>query len=249
LTPLSAFLLFASGGVAGLFGALLGVGGGVLIVPLLHLAFGFPLPVAVGTSLVAITGTSLAGSAGYLGRKLVHLDVALGLSMGALAGALVSSWLASSLPEVAIARLFSVTLLGTALYLAWKSRQSEGEERPASGGRRLAAYLMSPLAGGASGLLGIGGGLVQVPILRLLLGLSMRRAVAISTLMVGWNASVSAAIYLRRGEVDLPTVPWLLLGVLCGALGAPALGGKLPQRALEIGFSLVLIYGALRMFR
>lgn len=249
LSPLQAVYLLFFGGIAGLVGAMLGVGGGVLIVPILHLGFGFPLPVAIGTSLVAITGTSLTGSAGYFGRKLVNLEIGLSLSLGALAGALVTSWIAPYLPERAIAWLFSAVLIGTALYLGWKSRQSEGEERPATGRRRAWAYALSPLAGGASGLLGIGGGLVQVPILRLLLGLSMRRSVAVSTLMVGWNASVSAIIYLRRGEVDLQTAPWLLAGVMAGALGAPALGARIPRRALEIGFSLFLLYGAFRMLR
>jgi uncharacterized protein len=244
---LAAASLLLSGAVAGLLGALLGVGGGVLVVPILHLGFGVDLPVAVGTSLVVITGTSIAGSAGYLRRGLVDLELALALAMGTLAGALAASWAAPFLPERVVAWLFSAVLVLTALNLLRKGRRGEGGAEAAVGGRRTAAFLLTPLAGGASGLLGIGGGLVQVPILRLLLGLEMRRAVAVSTLMVGWNTSVAAVIYLGRGEVDLPKVPWLLAGILGGALLAPAVGARLAQRSLEIGFALLLLYGAVRM--
>lgn len=243
---LAAGLLLA-GAVAGLGGALLGVGGGVLVVPVLYLGLGVPLPVAVGTSLVVITGTSVAGTAGYLRRGWVEVDLAMGLQVGALAGALAAAWVAVLLAEQVVARIFAAFLVATAVNLWWRGRRDPGGEMAATGGRRRAGYALSPLGGVAAGLLGVGGGLVQVPILRLLLGLEMRRAVATSTLTVGLTASVAALVYLRRGDVEMTAAPWLLAGILAGALGAPRLLGALPRRAVELAFSALLLYAAYRM--
>lgn len=240
--------LFLGGATAGLVGALLGVGGGVLVVPLLHLGFGLPLPVAVGTSLVTITGTSLAGSAGYLKRDLVRLDLAIGLGLGSLVGAVVASRLAAGVPEDVLAPLFAAVMVYAAVHLYWKSHRSAGEPDPEpTPARTRAAYVLSPGAGLTAGLLGIGGGIVQVPILRLLVGLDIRRAVATSTLMVGLNTSVASIAYLGRDEVALFAVPLLLAGILAGASAAPLLGEKVPRRGLEAAFSLLLLYAAVRM--
>lgn len=240
--------LFLGGATAGLVGALLGVGGGVLVVPLLHLGFDLPLPVAVGTSLVTITGTSLAGSAGYLKRDLVRLDLAIGLGLGSLAGAVAASLLAVFVPEDVLAPLFAAVMVYAAVHLFWKSHRAGDEEPPEpTPGRTRAAYLLSPGAGLASGLLGIGGGIVQVPILRLLVGLDIRRAVATSTLMVGFNTSIASIAYLSRDDVALSAVPLLLAGILTGATVAPRLGERIPRRALEAAFSLLLLYAAVRM--
>lgn len=238
-------ILLFGGWFAGLVGGLLGVGGGVVVVPLLHLVFGLPLPLAVGTSLVVITGTSVAGTAGYLDRGLVDLNRAVGLEFGALLGALGASWAAPWLPEALLAYLFAAALSFTAIYLWWRSRSQDRSQVSPRG--TTAAYLLSPVAGGVAGLLGIGGGIVQVPLLRLLLGLDMRRAVATSTATVGWTASVAAAVYLRRGEVQLEAIPFLLTGILVGGASAPRVGSHLPLRLLEGGFSLLLLYAAVRM--
>jgi hypothetical protein len=240
-------LLIAVGCAAGLAGAAFGVGGGFVIVPVLHLGLHVPLPIAVGTSLLVITGTSLAGTSGYLKRRLVLIDVALELQLGALAGGLAAAWAAARIPERAVAVVFAGALTWSAILLLWRRRPSGGAEAPAEGPRRWLARGLAPLGGMAAGLLGIGGGQVQVPILRLALGVEIRRAIATSTLMVGLTASTAAAVYLGRGEADLGQAPWLLAGVLAGAVLAPRLGGHLPRRALEVGFALAALYGAFRM--
>ncbi len=240
-------LLAALGLAAGLTGAAFGVGGGFVIVPVLHLGLEVPLAIAVGTSLVVVTGTSLAGTAGYLRPDLVLTDLALELELGALAGALAAAWAAAWIPQRVVAAIFAAALTWSALLLWWRAGASGGAATPAEGARRWLARGLSPLGGMAAGLLGIGGGQVHVPILRLALGVEIRRAIATSTLMVGLTASVAAAVYLARGEVDLARAPWLLAGVLAGAAAAPRLGGLLPRRALEIGFALLALYGAYRM--
>ena len=220
----------------------------MLIVPILHLGFDVPLPVAVGTSLLVITGTSMAGTLGYVARDLVEWDLGFRLELGVLVGGIVASRLAPLVPEVVLARIFSGALLATAGYMLWKSgADEEGGDRSPGRAREIAAYATTPVAGAAAGLLGIGGGLVQVPILRLLVGLDIRRSVATSTLMVGMTASVAAIAYLERDQVDLETVPFLLLGVLGGAAAAPRLGDRIPRRTLQALFSLLLLWGAWKM--
>ncbi|MGH9381997.1 MAG: sulfite exporter TauE/SafE family protein [Thermoanaerobaculia bacterium] len=237
--------LFAAGGAAGLVGSLLGVGGGLVVVPVLHLLFGVPLRTAVGTSLVVITGTSLVGTAGYLRRGWTMFDLALRLELGALIGAVAASRLAPRVPEHTVAWIFALVLTATALQLAIRSGRRPGEERPTESRlRRGLAWGLAPLGGGASGLLGIGGGLVQVPILRLALGLEMRRAVATSTATVGWTASLAALAYLGRGEVDLAAAPWLLAGILAGGGLGPVLAGRIPRRGLELLFAVLLLWTA-----
>jgi uncharacterized membrane protein YfcA len=242
-------LLALLGAVAGLIGALLGIGGGVILVPVLYLACDLPLIVAVGTSLIVVTGTSLAGAAGYLERDLVLTDVALELQLGAMVGALTAARAAAFVPERTVAIVFAVVMVWSALSLWWRRGRADGAEVPATGGRRWAARLLSPAGGVASGLLGIGGGLVHVPLLRLVLSIEMRRAVATSTWMVGLTASLAAAVYVTRGDADFARAPWLLAGILAGGAAAPRLAARLPRRALEIGFALAALYGAYRMVR
>jgi uncharacterized membrane protein YfcA len=242
---LEPLLLVVLGAAAGLFGGLLGIGGGVIIVPALYLAGLLPLAAAVGTSLVVITGTSLLASAGYLRRGLVEVDMALEVEVGALLGAAVAAWAAPAVPERFISSIFALVLLACAARLVRPPHPGAADDP--GGSRRNAIRLSSPAIGAASGLLGIGGGLLLVPILRLLGRLDIRHAVATSTLTVGWTASVAALVYLRRGDVSLATVPGLLLGVFLGAAAAPWLGARLPRRGLEIVFALVLLWTAVRM--
>lgn len=246
---IDSLLLAALGLAAGLVGALTGVGGGFVIVPVLHLGLDMPLAAAVGTSLVVVTGTSLAGTAGYVRRDLVLTELALELQMGAMLGALAAARAAAAIPERVVATIFAGALTWSALMLWWRSAGAPGAELPAGGPRRCLGRGLSCLGGGAAGLLGVGGGQVHVPVLRLVLGVEIRRAVATSTLIIGLTAPLAAAVYLSRGEVDLGRAPWLLAGVLGGATLAPRLSGALPRRALEIGFSLVALYGAYRMVK
>lgn len=228
-------------------GASLGIGGGVILVPALHLGFGFPLADAIGTSLLVISGTSLAGTAGYLRRDLVMLDVALELQLGTMLGAVAAALAAPLLPERVVAMVFAAAMVAAALTIWFRRGGEGGFFVPEEGSRRWGARLLSPVGGAAAGLLGIGGGLVQVPILRLVLGLEMRRSVATSTLMVGLTASVAGWIYLQRGAAVPEALPWVLLGILAGAALAPGLAWWMPRRLLELGFSAAALYGAYRM--
>ncbi len=245
--PVELVTLIAGGLAAGWVGGILGIGGGVVMVPILHLIFALPLQTAVGTSLLVITGTSTSASLGYLRDRLIDVDWAVKLGIGALVGAIVASRTAAYLNERTVAVLFSLALVAVAVRMLLPKRKRNTVKDDSETRRPVAALASMPLAGAAAGLLGVGGGIVQVPVIRLLLARPMKVAVATSTLMVGWTAGVAAVAYLYRGQVDLSSVPWLLAGVIVGAGVAPWTLRHLRGRWLEIGFAMVSLYTAWRM--
>jgi uncharacterized membrane protein YfcA len=234
------------GVLAGALGALLGVGGGVILVPGLIFLAGLPFSSAVATSLVCVVATSVAGSAVYLRRNAVDVPVAVELQCFTVLGA-VAAGLAAAVVPVAPLFLAFATLLAVTSVRMWprETRATPAVRHPRA---------PTPVAAGASvgagvvsGLLGVGGGVLNVPILHLLLGLSFDRAVATSILMIGVTASAAAAVYLVRGVVDLPVAAATMLGTFAGASLAAVTGRRVSQRLLTMGFSLLLLYVAFRM--
>ncbi len=200
--------LVTVGVAAGGLGALLGVGGGIILVPGLILLAGLPFHSAVAASLVCVVATSVSGSVVYLRRGRVELDVAVRLQLFTVVGAVAAGLVATAIPAAP-------------LYLAF-------------------ALLVA-------GLLGVGGGILNVPILHLLLGRSFDRAAATSVYMIGVTAAAAAAVYLVRGAVE-PTIAGVtMLGTLAGAAVAAALGERLDRRLLKVAFVLLLLYVAVRM--
>jgi uncharacterized membrane protein YfcA len=279
-------LLMAGGGiVAGVFGSLLGLGGGILIVPLLTLAFGLPLREAVGVSLICVIMTSGASAAVYLERHVANLRLGMALELFTAAGAVVGGAIAFLIDERYLAGLFAVLLL----YVAWSmlraATAAPGERRrqvppeplgaapdedgvpadPAveAGGsfveqlsgpgytiRHLrAGATLGVAAGISSALLGIGGGLIKVPVMHLVMGTPLRVATATSNLMIGITASASAIVYLLRGGIDPYAAGPTAVGVFIGA----AIGSRSADR-IDLGilrwlFVAVLLYTAFEMAR
>lgn len=234
------------GALAGALGALLGVGGGVILVPGLIFLAGLSFSSAVATSLVCVVATSVAGSAVYLRRNVVELPIAIELQCFTVLGA-VAAGLAAAVIPVAPLYLAFATLLGITSVRMWpRGTIVRSAERPRCAPTPAAAGA-SIGAGVVSGLLGVGGGVLNVPILHVLLGLSFDRAVATSILMIGVTAAAAAPVYLVRGAVDVPVAGATMLGTFAGASLAAMTGRRLSQRLLTMGFSLLLLYVALRM--
>jgi hypothetical protein len=263
-------LLLAAGGVlAGVFGALLGLGGGILIVPILTIGFGVPFREAVAISLLAVITTSSAGAAVYLRRRLANLRLGLTLELATAIGGLVGGLIAFALSERVLAGAFAILLIYTAssmLRAGRTERPTAVDDLPApSADEALVAYqvslggegyrvrrlrmgmALSVVAGIVSALLGVGGGTVKVPAMHLVMGVPLRVAVATSNLMIGVTASASAVLYLARGAVD----PWLagpvVLGVFAGASVASRAAHRVPVSVLRLLFVAILGYVALEM--
>ncbi len=276
-------LMIGGGAATGLFGSLLGLGGGVLLVPLLTLGFGLPLREAVGVSLVAVIMTSSAAAGVYLERHVANLRLGMSLELFTATGALVGGSIAFLLDERVLETLFAVLLAYVAISMLRSGRGTPDEEPPAdddepagtpvvaatpvaatpvaaeiarsdaAGGPGYTVHNM-PLgvvgslgAGLISALLGIGGGIVKVPLMHLGMGVPLRVATATSNLMIGITAAASAVIYTIHGGIDAYVAGPTAIGVFIGASIGSRVAHRIDLRYLRILFVVVLLYTAAQM--
>jgi uncharacterized membrane protein YfcA len=257
-------LLAISGLVAGAFGALLGLGGGILIVPILTLGFGAPLPAAVGTSLICVIATSTGAAA--INVRAGRADVRLGITLGVwtVLGAVTGGLVAGYLPERVLAGLFAGLIaytcvaMGRQLFRRTDARagsapqddptRPDGPEAPAYRSRLApVAAAASFGAGNVSGLLGVGGGIIVVPLINLVLRAPLQVAVATSNFMIGITAGAGAFTYLFRGDLDPRVAAPVVLGTLAGAMLQARLSPAIPAQFVRLIFVVVLAYVALQM--
>ena len=272
-------LLMILGGVAtGLVGSLLGLGGGVLLVPLLTLGFNLPVREAIGVSLVCVIVTSAASASVYLERGVANLRLGMVLELFTAIGALIGGTIAFLLDERLLAGLFALLLAYTAVTMlrprgaaaeAGVTSAEDGDPdhshgREPSGWTRLGDAMAgpgyrvgAPLAGAAGGvgggvvsaLLGIGGGLILVPIMHVVMGVPLRVATATSNLMIGVTASTSAIVYLLRGGIDAYVAAPSVVGAFVGAAIGSRVAHRIDVRVLRLLFAVVLAYTAILMIR
>jgi uncharacterized protein len=256
--------------LAGFLGALTGLGGGVIIVPLLTIALGVDIRYAIGASLVSVIATSSGAAAAYVREGFTNLRVGMLLEIATTLGAIVGATLTAILPGPVIAVIFGVVLLHSA-YLATRNLEDVvtadrpdrvatwlrlGGSYPSDEGPRtyqvrrvpLGAALMA-LAGILSGLLGIGSGAVKVLAMDRAMQLPFKVSTTTSNFMIGVTAAAGAGIYLRRGYIDPGLAMPVMLGVLAGSLlGARVLTSARP-RGLRIVFAVVIaLLGAEMIF-
>ncbi len=239
--------LLAVGLAAGGLGALLGVGGGIILVPGLVFISGLPFQQAVAASLVCVVATSVAGSSVYLRHGRVDVPVAVELQFFTVVGAVAAGLVAAFVPAGPLYFAFALLLLATARRMwPWRRARERSEVRFA-GRRRRAAQGASVGSGVVSGLLGVGGGVLNVPILHLLVGMPFERAVATSVYIFGLTAAAAAAVYLARGDVQLSVAGVTLVGTLLGSGIAAIVARRFETRVLKAGFVVLLLYVAVRM--
>jgi uncharacterized protein len=249
-----ALLMVAGGAAAGLFGSLLGLGGGILIVPLLTLVFGLELREAVGVSLVSVIMTSSVAAGVYLERHVADLRLGMRLELFTAIGALVGGSIAFLIDERWLALLFAGLLAYVAISMLRARAPAEETMTPASDGRPGYEVRNLPLgavgatgAGVLSALLGVGGGIVKVPLMHLGMGVPLRVSTATSNLMVGITAAASAVIYLVHGEVDPYVAGPTAMGVFLGASLGSRIAHRIELRVLRWLFVAVLLYTAVQM--
>ncbi len=263
-------LMLAGGAAAGAFGSLLGLGGGVLIVPLLTFGFGLPLREAVGVSLVCVIMTSSAAAGVYLERHVANLRLGMTLELFTATGALIGGSVAFLLDERLLSLLFAGLLIYVAITMFRAGRRAPvaqaavaddpvvPDRSPSSALDRLSGegYRVRNLgrgvvgatgAGVLSALLGIGGGIVKVPLMHLSMGVPLRIATATSNMMIGITAAASAVIYLIRGGIDPYVAAPTAIGVFLGATAGSRLAHRVDLRILRLLFVVVLTYTAVQM--
>ena len=257
--------IFAISILAGLVGALAGVGGGILIVPTLTLLFGIDIRLAIGASIVSVIATSSGAAAAYVRDRMTDMRVGMFLELATTTGAVVGALLAAIVAQAFLYILLGVVLLGSALMQVLRLGEEMPPEVEPSGlaarlrlassypdarlGREVSyAARRVPLgfvlmwgAGLVSGLLGIGSGALKVVAMDGAMRLPMKVSSATSNFMIGVTAAASAGIYLGRGDVDPTLVAPVALGVLAGAMLGARLLPRLANRHVRWIFLPVLV--------
>ncbi|HEX9727043.1 MAG TPA: sulfite exporter TauE/SafE family protein [Gemmatimonadales bacterium] len=237
------------GFAAGIVGSLLGVGGGVVLVPGLSLLLGMPFREAVATSLVSVVATSVAGSIVYLRGGLIELPIAVELQFFTVIGAVGGGLMVAMVPEGPLHLAFAALLVyaGLSMMPTRRAESTRQVVRPARRGERSLAATASLGGGLVAGLLGVGGGIIFVPVIHLLLRRSFSVAAATSIYMIGITAGSGALVYLIRGDVVAPVTAVAVLGVLFGSTLAAHARGRIADRPLQVAFALLLFYVAFKM--
>jgi uncharacterized membrane protein YfcA len=255
---------------AGVFGALLGLGGGVILVPVLTLLLGVDIHYAIGASIVAVIATSSGAAATYLREGISNIRIAMFLEIGTTTGAIFGAFLAGFLGGSALFIIFAVMLAYSA-FAMFRRRNVELPEGVEMGpiaaflnlnseyydaalnrivkynvrGARYGLPLMF-IAGAISGLLGIGSGVLKVPAMDMAMKLPMKVSTATSNFMIGVTAAASAGIYFLRGDINPFVAAPVMMGVLVGAIVGTRLMARVRSMLRRV-FVVVMVFVAPQM--
>lgn len=270
LTTFSLAVLFTSVG-AGVLGAILGLGGGILLIPILTIFYRVDLHYAMGASIISVIATSSGAAASYLRTGLSNLRIGLFLVMATITGALLGAFLAGVVPVRALE-----LILGLALsYSAFTIIRQLHDELPAYlpddplairfglegryhdlrlerdvpyRARRVAGGFVAMFGAGVlSGMLGIGSGAFKVLAMDHLMRLPMKVSTATSNFMIGLTAAASAGIYFSRGDINTLIVAPVAIGVLAGAYLGTRLMARMRNTTVRKMFLPIVVYLALSM--
>ncbi|MFZ5768860.1 MAG: sulfite exporter TauE/SafE family protein [Bacillota bacterium] len=265
-------LLVAVSAVAGLIGSIMGLGGGIIVIPFLTLVLGVPIRLALGASIVSVIATSSGAASSYVADRLTNLRVGMFLELGTTAGAVTGALLAGLVPTRGLYLLFGLLLIYSACSLFQRRQQElpapvepdrfsrrlnlQGEYYDQALGQRVSYRATRALpalatmygAGIASGLLGIGSGVFKVLAMDGLMRLPMKVSTATSNFMIGVTAAASAGVYFARGDVNPILAGPVALGVLLGARAGAHLMTRLRNTLLRKAFIPILLYVAIQMF-
>jgi uncharacterized protein len=253
---------------AGFIGALTGLGGGVVLVPLLTLAFGVDLRYAIGASLVSVIATSSGAAAAYVKEGYSNIRIGMFLEIATTLGALAGAYLSARIPAGAIAVVFGFVLLLSA-YLSSRPRPAHLQDAPAdplATRLRFDSHFPTPqglrsyhvhkvpagfglmwIAGALSGLLGIGSGAFKVLAMDQVMRIPFKVSTTTSNFMIGVTAAASAGVYLNRGYIDPGLTMPVMLGVLLGSLVGARTLVLVDTRVLRILFGVVIFALAVEM--
>jgi len=261
-------ILFLGALIAGLLGSLTGLGGGVVLIPLLTLVFKVDIHYAIGTSLISVIATSSGAAAAYVKEGITNIRLGMFLELATTAGAIGGAFLATYLSTSVIAILFGLILILSALmsFARPVDPVTAGEPSALSQMLRLnnsyptpegekhylvknvvGGFIMMNIAGMISGLLGIGSGALKVIAMDNIMRIPFKVSTTTSNFMIGVTAAASVGIYLKRGYIDPGLSMPVMLGVLGGAFLGSRMLAKAKTRSLKMLFALVILVLAAEM--
>ncbi|MBB6370672.1 sulfite exporter TauE/SafE family protein [Chryseobacterium shigense] len=261
-------ILFLGAVSAGLLGSLTGLGGGVIIIPLLTLGFGVPMHYAIGASLISVIGTSSGAAVAFVKEGFTNMRIGMFLEIGTTAGAIIGALVSGMLNPNTIGIIFaSILLLTVILNLKGKPDHQEplikgsleerlklygtfpdkGVVKSYSARNTVPGFLMMLFAGAMSGLLGIGSGALKVLAMDNMMKLPFKVSTTTSNFMIGVTAVASALIYFQRGEIIPVIVAPVLIGVVVGSfIGSKTLMVSKTKK-LKVFFAIVITILAVYM--
>ena len=272
MTPFEFTLLaFVVSVGAGVLGSLLGLGGGIIIIPALTLFFKIDIRYAIGASIVSVIATSSGAAAVYVRERMTNLRVAMVLEVATVSGALTGAFVAGQVKGRWLYIIFGLVMGYSALMMFRKRNELAAEEFIAAPwadylrlhgsyydealkrqvmyrvARTRVGLALMYCAGLVSGLLGIGSGALKVPAMDLAMRLPIKVSTATSNFMIGVTAAASAGVYFMRGDIDPFVSAPVAAGVVIGATLGSRLLGVLHSRMIRIVFVLVLLWVSLQM--
>ncbi|MDD4819724.1 MAG: sulfite exporter TauE/SafE family protein [Flavobacteriales bacterium] len=262
-------VMFLGAVAAGLLGSLTGLGGGVVVIPLLTLGLGVDMRYAVGAALVASIANSSGAAAAYIREGITNIRIGMFLEIATTVGAVVGAVIAMYLPTSVVAVIFGVVLIFSAVMSIRKhDEQSDAKEKDSTWAEKLklngsypvngveehykvrnvaGGFSLMSVAGVASGLLGIGSGALKVLAMDVVMKVPFKVSTTTSNFMIGVTAAASAVVYLQRGYIDPVIAMPIIVGVLIGAFAGSKILVRARVRPLRILFSVVISVLALEM--
>ncbi|NDW18395.1 sulfite exporter TauE/SafE family protein [Dysgonomonas sp. 216] len=262
-------ILFGGAILAGFLGALTGLGGGVVVIPLLTLGFGVDMRYAIGAALVTSIASSSGAAAAYIKEGITNVRIGMFLEIATTTGAVLGAIIAIYLDKKYIALVFGCVLIFSALRTIIKKEQQpdyskstdrlaeklklDGSYPTAEGvvnykvSNVATGYSLMTLAGVLSGLLGIGSGALKVLAMDTAMKIPFKVSTTTSNFMVGVTAAASAVVYLQRGYIDPGLAMPIVVGVLLGAFIGSKILPKANVRKLRLLFSVVIFFLAIMM--
>lgn len=258
---LDILILLFGAAAAGLLGSLTGLGGGVVIIPLLTLGFGVPMHYAVGASLISVIGTSSGSAISYVKEGFSNMRIGMFLEIATTLGAIIGAIVAGMLNANAIAIVFSLVMLFTVISNLFGKPDHQEQLIPGSLEQKLKLYgtfpdngvmreysarntvpgfLMMIFAGAMSGLLGIGSGSLKVIAMDNLMRLPFKVSTTTSNFMIGVTAVASALIYFQRGEILAEIAAPVLIGVVVGSFIGSKTLMRSKTKTLKIIFAVLV---------
>jgi len=257
--------------VGGLLGSLLGIGGGIIVIPALTLLLGIDIKYAIGASIVSVIATSSGAAVAYVRDNITNLRIAMFLEIATTTGAITGAYIAGLISAKYLYIIFGILLLYSAMAMLKKRHEELPQNvvsHPAAKKLRLessyfdkamnkevkykvagvySGFSTMYIAGVISGLLGIGSGIFKVMSMDLLMKLPMKVSTATSNFMIGVTAAASAGVYLMRGYVNPEIAGPVALGVLLGATLGTRIMQKMKNTTIRMIFIPVLAYVSIEM--
>tara|TARA_B100001123_G_scaffold322272_1_gene361609 strand:+ start:650 stop:1489 length:840 start_codon:yes stop_codon:yes gene_type:complete len=253
--------------IAGIIGSLLGLGGGIILVPALTILFNIPIHEAIGVSFIGVLVNSSSSSLVYIKNRITDMRLSSILELGAVTGSIIGAYTALLIESNILSTIFGIVLgyIAIDMYRKLKKNSVNNNRELESGDEReyfdestnetIKYYvtrekegtILSIIGGVFAGLLGLGGGAIFVPIMNRIMKVPIKVAIATSSFMIGITSLVGALIFFNNGFIDVAIASPIILGIFFGAQIGSRINKVIDKKILTNIFCLVLIYIALRM--